>query len=54
MNPPLATTERQAEWKYVHDERLGTLCGTAVPTKEQEAIAVREANEWLERLDETP
>jgi len=40
--------EEFAEWQYRYHERLGILCGTAIPTLEQEAIARAEADAWLE------
>lgn len=38
--------EIQTEWEYRYDERLGILCGSDEPTKEQKLIAFQEADEW--------
>lgn len=34
------------EARYRYQERLGMLCGSSEPTKEQEAIARMEADKW--------
>lgn len=47
-NIELRTTE---EWKYRFTERLGILCGTNEPTDEEKAIAIREADEAMEKLN---
>jgi hypothetical protein len=36
------------EQKYRYEERLGILCGSDVPTKEQERIAWEEALAWAD------
>jgi hypothetical protein len=38
------------EYRYRVDERLGILCGSATPTKEQMQIAHREAMEAIKKL----
>ncbi len=43
MTPDLAT-----ERTYLIQERLGLLCGSATPTAQQMAIAVKEADAWVE------
>jgi hypothetical protein len=37
----------EQERRYRIEERLGIMCGTNVPTDEQLAIAIREADEWV-------
>jgi hypothetical protein len=40
----------QDEWKHVYQTRIGILCGDKEPTHEQHMMAMREANEHVERL----
>lgn len=46
----LTPAEIRIEREYRTQERLGLLCGSATPTPEQMAIAVREADEWEARF----
>ena len=46
------TKELQAEYDYRLQERLGMLCGDMVPTKEQIALAEREARKAVEDLQD--
>lgn len=36
----------EAEKRYRIEERLGIMCGAGVPTDEQLAIAIEEAEQW--------
>lgn len=38
------------EWKYRRDERLGILCEDKIPTVSERAIALMDANKWLEAI----
>jgi len=42
------TAEIKTEREYLIQERLGIPCGAATPTREQMAIAVKEADAWVE------
>ena len=44
--------ELNDEWQYRYQERLGILCGAAIPTPEQRTIARNEANEAISKLKE--
>ena len=45
---PMSWEDIETERRYRMEERLGIMCGTDVPTDEQLAIAIREADEWAE------
>jgi hypothetical protein len=47
MNLP---PEIQREFDYRLQERLGILCGAAEPTKEQQALAEKEAWDAIKKL----
>jgi hypothetical protein len=47
MNLP---PEIQREFDYRLQERLGILCGAGTPTKEQQAIAEKEAWEAIKKI----
>ena len=47
---PMTESELQAEWDYRYNERLGIMCGSDQPTKEQDAIARQEADGAIEKL----
>ena len=38
--------EIELEKQYIREERLGILCGAAMPTPEQQKIADEEAQQW--------
>jgi hypothetical protein len=44
---PHTLEEIEAERRYRIEERLGILCGADVPTDEQLAISIKEADEWV-------
>lgn len=46
MNP-----DRLTDWQYFYEERLGIMCGTAEPTKEQDEAAKLWATEYVRSLD---
>lgn len=48
------TTDLQREREYRRIERLGILCGAAVPTPEQDRIAREEADELLSGQEAMP
>ena len=43
--------ERDEEWNYRYQERLGILCGAADPTPEQDALARGEADQIVGQLE---
>jgi hypothetical protein len=45
---PHSWEEIEQERRYRIEERLGIMCGTDAPTDEQLAIAIKEADEWVE------
>ena len=47
MTLPKMTTSQAVEYNHIVTTRLGSLCGTADPTVEQELTATREAEAWL-------
>jgi hypothetical protein len=44
---PLTDEDIEAERRYRIEERLGIMCGDGVPTDEQLAIAIQEADDWV-------
>ncbi len=52
---PLNEQDIEDERRYRIEERLGIMCGSDVPTDEQLAIAIKEADEWkLEYIKSLP
>lgn len=46
----MTNEEAQAERRYRFSERIGILCGTADPTREQTELASKEADEAVKVL----
>lgn len=43
----MTPSEINTEFKYRVSERLGMLCGAAIPTEEQQRLAEIEAHAWV-------
>lgn len=47
------TKDQTTEWNYRYTERLGIMAGADDPTEEQKAIARKEADEAVEKIQWT-
>lgn len=48
------THEEKIEWEYRYWERIGIMCESGEPTEKQKEVARDEANQWFERLQDSP